>query len=118
MGEPDWLNPPLELLPLEGEDRRPDAESASIRVALVDSGVNYAHAEINRRLARDDSGALIGFDFWEMDPLPYDSHPVNNGFFVQRHGTRTASLLLRAVVAAAAVPLVCHVRLLLPAISL
>ena len=95
VGEPDWLNPPLELLPLEDEGRQPDAESASIRVALVDSGVNYEHAEINRRLARDDSGALIGFDFWEMDPLPYDSHPVNNGFFVQRHGTRTASLLLR-----------------------
>jgi hypothetical protein len=38
---------------------------------------------------------LIGYDFWEMDALPYDSHPLDSGFFVQRHGTRSASLLLR-----------------------
>jgi len=38
---------------------------------------------------------VIGYDFWEMDALPYDSHPINSGFFVQRHGTRSASLLLR-----------------------
>ena len=66
-----------------------------IRVGMVDSGVNYRLPEINRRLARTDDGQLIGYDFWEMDDLPYDSHPLNSGFFVQRHGTRSASLLLR-----------------------
>jgi len=96
MGEPDWLNPPLQFVeratpvPL----RHPGAD-APLRVAMVDSGVNYRLAEINRRLARDDDGQLIGYDFWEMDALPYDSHPINSGFFVQRHGTRSASLLLR-----------------------
>jgi hypothetical protein len=62
---------------------------------MVDSGVNYLLPEINRRLARDADNQLIGYDFWDMDALPFDAHPVNSGFFLQRHGTRTASLLLR-----------------------
>ncbi|MFK7995367.1 MAG: S8/S53 family peptidase [Granulosicoccus sp.] len=66
----------------------------SIRVALVDAGVNYLLPEIGRSLARDQSGALIGYDFWDMDELPFDSHPSGRGS-VQRHGTRTASILLR-----------------------
>jgi hypothetical protein len=96
VGEPDWLNPPLRFIEREAPPplKHPGA-AMPIRVAMVDSGVNYRLAEINRRLARDDGGQLIGFDFWEMDPLPYDSHPVNSGFFVQRHGTRSASILLR-----------------------
>ena len=95
-GEPEWLNPPLEFLP-----RPPPAplkhpgDHSPVRVGMVDSGVNYQLPEINRRLARDENGELIGYDFWEMDALPYDSHPVNSGFFVQRHGTRSASLLLK-----------------------
>jgi hypothetical protein len=62
---------------------------------MVDSGVNYLLPEIKRRLARDADGQLIGYDFWDMDTLPFDAHPVNSGFFLQRHGTRTASLMLR-----------------------
>ena len=90
-GEPEWLNPPLVFV-----ERAPPAPGAEpVRVAMVDSGVNYQLAEINRRLARDSDGELVGYDFWEMDRQPYDSHPVNSGFFVQRHGTRSASLLLR-----------------------
>ena len=96
VGEPDWLNPPLQFV-----ERAPRAalensgESRVVRVGMVDSGVNYRLAEINRRLARDGDGNLIGYDFWEMDDLPFDSQPISSGFFVQRHGTRTASLLLR-----------------------
>jgi len=71
---------------------------------MVDSGVNYRLPEINRRLARDSDGQLIGYDFWDMDDLPYDAHPVNSGFFLQRHGTRTASLLLRESPAVELVP--------------
>ncbi|MGD8349834.1 MAG: S8/S53 family peptidase [Gammaproteobacteria bacterium] len=94
-GEPDLLNPPLIF-----DDRQaPAAESSSgaapLRVGMVDSGVNYRIPEINRRLARDRNGELVGYDFWDMDAQPYDAHPVDSGFFVQRHGTRTASLLLR-----------------------
>jgi hypothetical protein len=105
-GMPDWLNPPLEFgerpvaAPLKHRGDVTSIRMGSIRVdpvrvGMVDSGVNYRLPEINRRLARTDDGKLIGYDFWEMDDLPYDSHPVNTGFFVQRHGTRSASLLLR-----------------------
>lgn len=90
VGEPDWLNPPLEFI-----ERPTPSPLAPVRVGMLDSGVNYRLPEINRRLARDAEGRLVGYDFWEMDDLPYDSHPVNSGFFVQRHGTRSASLLLR-----------------------
>jgi hypothetical protein len=105
VGEPDWLNPPLEFV-----ERAPRAalkhsdDNTPVRVGMVDSGVNYRLAEINRRLARDGEGKLIGYDFWEMDDLPFDSQPINSGFFVQRHGTRTASLLLREAPAVELVP--------------
>ncbi len=95
-GEPDWLNPPL--VPVVPEAVKPlkhPGDATPLRVGMVDSGVNYLLPEINRRLARDDDKRLIGYDFWDMDDLPYDANPVNSGFFVQRHGTRTASILLR-----------------------
>ena len=95
VGEPDWLNPALEFVDRAGKSPKHRSGATALRVGMVDSGVNYRLAEINQRLARDIKGQLIGYDFWEMDDLPYDSHPVNSGFFVQRHGTRSASLLLR-----------------------
>ncbi len=105
VGEPDWLNPPLEFIErVRAGARRPAGDSGPVRVGMVDSGVNYRLDEINRRLARAPDGQLIGYDFWEMDDLPYDSHPVNSGFFVQHHGTRSASLLLREAPAIELVP--------------
>ncbi|NND92824.1 MAG: S8/S53 family peptidase [Granulosicoccus sp.] len=65
-----------------------------LRVALVDSGVNYQLAEINSRLARQIDGSLLGYDFWDLDDRPFDVHPTSNGA-IERHGTRTASVLLR-----------------------
>jgi hypothetical protein len=95
-GEPDWLNPALEFIQRDADKLpRPPGGAAPVRIGMVDSGVNYLLPEINRRLARDADGQLIGYDFWDMDALPFDAHPVNSGFFLQRHGTRTASLLLR-----------------------
>ncbi|ASJ75235.1 S8 family peptidase [Granulosicoccus antarcticus] len=76
--------PPAEPLTLSG----------SVRVTLVDSGVNYQLPAINARLARQEDGTLVGYDFWDMDKLPYDASPDAQGR-VQRHGTRTASVLLR-----------------------
>ena len=104
-GEPDWLNPPLQFVERADDQvsRRP-GDAPPLRVGMVDSGVNYRLPEINRRLARDENGRLVGFDFWEMDDLPFDAHPVDSGFFVQRHGTRTASLLLREAPAIELVP--------------
>ncbi len=69
-------------------------ETQAVRVALVDSGVNYQLDAISSRLARRDDGSLIGYDFWDMDKLPFDANPDAQGN-VQRHGTRTASVLLR-----------------------
>ena len=37
----------------------------------------------------------IGTSFWDMDARPFDSHPVRSVFFPQRHGTRTASIIVR-----------------------
>jgi len=88
-GTPQWLNPPLKFI------ERSSDSSLPLRVGMVDSGVNYLLPEINRRLARDANNKLIGYDFWDQDDLPYDAHPMRSEFFVQRHGTRTASLLLR-----------------------
>lgn len=96
VGETDWFNPPLVLAEREASKalKHPD-DATPVRVALVDSGVNYQLPEINRHLALDARGKLIGFDFWDMDDRPFDANPVQFGFFLQRHGTRTASILLR-----------------------
>ena len=92
------LNPPVPA-------RVPgDVEGPGVRVALVDSGVNYLLPEIASRLARDEDGALVGFDFWDLDARPFDSNPVRSAFHPQRHGTRTASLLLEEAPVAVLVP--------------
>ena len=93
-GEAESLNPPL-IPPDQPAELVNNSIPLPIRVGMIDSGVNYRLAEINERLARDADNKLIGYDFWDMDDLPYDAHLLDDGFFVQRHGTRTASLLLR-----------------------
>jgi len=98
VGESDLLNPPLEFEQRDADDsvkQSGQPELLPIRVAMVDSGVNYRLPVIYNHLARDADNKLIGYDFWDLDTLPYDAHPRGSGFFVQRHGTRTASLLLR-----------------------
>ena len=92
------LNPPVPA-PVPGA-----VEGPGVRVALVDSGVNYLLPEIVSRLARDEDGALVGFDFWDLDARPFDSNPARSAFHPQRHGTRTASLLLEEAPVAVLVP--------------
>ncbi len=70
------------------------AAGAGVRVALVDSGVDYTLPEIADRLARSADGTSLGYDFWDMDARPFDANPARSVFFPQRHGTRTASILL------------------------
>lgn len=84
-GEREPMNPAVP------EGRDPEG----VPVALVDAGVNYLLPKIHRRLARDEAGAILGYDYWDMDERPFDAHPVHSAFFPRRHGTRTASLLLR-----------------------
>jgi len=90
----EWLNPPL-----------PDiGRSDGLRVALIDSGVNYQLDEIAHSLAVDKNGTIIGYDFWDDDQTPFDANPARSLFFVQRHGTRTASITLREAPDIALVP--------------
>jgi len=84
-GERIPMNPPWPA----GED------AGGVTVALIDSGVNYLLPAIEKHLARDARHRPLGFDFWDMDPRPFDSHPVRSPFFPQRHGTRIASIILR-----------------------
>ena len=79
-------------------------DPGGVPVALVDSGVNYLLPEIQSRLARELDGRMIGFDYWEMDDRPFDSHPTRSVFFPQRHGTRTASIILREASSAKILP--------------
>ena len=92
------LNPPVPG-PVPGERKGP-----GVRVALVDSGVNYLLPEIGSRLARDEEGALVGYDFWDLDARPFDANPARSAFHPQRHGTHTASLLLEEAPVAELVP--------------
>jgi len=97
-GDPQWLNPALPAVVKRSATTASLHEETSntrVKVALVDSGVNYLLPEINHRLARDANNELIAYDFWDLDALPFDAHPARSAFFVHRHGTRTASLLLK-----------------------
>lgn len=95
-GERSWINRPLPKLAPISPPR--------FRVAIVDSGVNYQLPEIAHSLARDAQGDLIGFDFWDMDKLPYDANPARSPYVVQRHGTRTASIIIAEAPGIAIVP--------------
>ena len=70
------------------------APRQGVMVAMVDSGVNYTLTHLHERIARNEFGALIGYDFWDNDPRPFDSHPLASPFFPQRHGSATASVVL------------------------
>lgn len=83
-GEREALNPPVP----------PGKDPTGVLVAMVDSGVNYVLPQVAERLARDQQGEILGYDYWELDRRPFDSNPARSPFFPQRHGTRTASLLL------------------------
>lgn len=72
----------------------PGRDAEGVTVAQVDSGVNYLLPQIAARLARDPSGHSLGYDFWDLDPRPFDGDTGRSAFFPQRHGTEVASLLL------------------------
>lgn len=93
-GETHALNP--EVPP--GED------PPGLPVGHVDTGVNYLLPEIAARLARDPSGRILGYDFWDLDRRPYDVSLASDPFFPEHHGTETASLLLAEAQVAKLVP--------------
>jgi hypothetical protein len=83
-GAPQPLNPPVP----------PGADPVGIAVGQIDSGVNYLLPEIATRLARDRHGAILGYDYWDLDGQPFDGDPTPDPFDPARHGTQTASVLL------------------------
>ena len=80
------------------------ADPAGVRVALVDSGLAYDLPLFRDRLARDGEGAPLGYDYWDLDPWPYDGDTSRGPFLPIRHGTAVASVLAREAPDAALVP--------------
>ncbi|MBP5856752.1 S8 family serine peptidase [Marivibrio halodurans] len=89
------LNPPVP----EGVDAK------GVTVAVIDSGIAYDRPDIAKRLARDATGRLIGRDFWDLDPLPYDQDATGSPFVARRHGTLVADILLRVAGPVRLIPL-------------
>ena len=83
-GAVEPLNPPVPA----------GADPGGVAVALFDSGIDYTQPSVAPRLARDAEGRVLGYDFWDLDERPFDSHPVASPFFPARHGTSVASVLI------------------------
>ena len=79
-------------------------DPGGVRVALVDSGLAYDLPPFRGRLARDGGGKPLGYDYWDLDPWPYDGDVSRGPFLPIRHGTAVASILAREAPDAALVP--------------
>ena len=79
-------------------------DPGGVRVALVDSGLAYDLPLFRDRLARDGEGQPLGYDYWDLDPWPYDGDVSRGPFLPIRHGTAVASVLVREAPGAALVP--------------
>ena len=75
-----------------------------LRVGLIDTGVAYDQPFIAKHLARRSDGSLVGYDYWDEDPRPYDLHGGHSLFLPRRHGTLVASLLISEAPNVALVP--------------
>ena len=64
-------------------------------IALVDTGVNYLLPEFQDSIAIGNDGDLLGYDFWDDDPLPFDKDPRRNPFFPLHHGSTVFSVMDR-----------------------
>lgn len=82
-GREELIDPPVPLA----------ADPGGEPVAIIDTGVNYLLPAIGERLARDEDGQLLGYDYWDLDRRPFDSNPFRSAFFPGRHGTEVASLI-------------------------
>ena len=81
----EYFNPPLKKQkPFKG-----------IKVAIVDTGVNYNLDFIADKISRIDESNLTGYDFEDNDSLPYDIDTGRSIFFPMHHGTSVSSIILR-----------------------
>ena len=79
-------------------------DPGGVRVALVDTGLAYNLELYSDRLARDADGVPLGYDFWDLDPWPYDGDTGRGAFLPIRHGSAVASVLATEAPEAALVP--------------
>ncbi len=79
-------------------------DPGGVRVALVDTGLAYDLPLFRNRLARDGEGMPLGYDYWDLDPWPYDGDVSRGPFLPIRHGTAVASVLAREAPEAALIP--------------
>ena len=70
-----------------------NVDPGRLKIALIDTGVNYTLREFQSNIALDQSGKIIGYDFWEQDSWPYDSDPRKTPFFPRSHGSTVFSVL-------------------------
>ncbi len=82
----------------------PGRDPGGVTVAHVDSGINYTVPVLAARLARNPRGRALGYDFWDLDERPFDGDTGRSPFFPLRHGTRTASILVREAPGARLLP--------------
>ncbi|MGI9408650.1 MAG: S8 family serine peptidase [Hyphomicrobiaceae bacterium] len=75
------------------------------RVALIDTGLAYDLAIYRERLARDDDGTPLGYDYWDLDKWPYDGDASRGPFTPVRHGSAVASIVVREAPKATLIPL-------------
>ena len=80
---------------LPGADRL-TVERRQFRGRLRQFRVSYA--------VRDGEGKPLGYDYWDLDPWPYDGDVSRGPFLPIRHGTAVASILAREAPDAALVP--------------
>ena len=76
----------------------PGRDPGGVAVALIGPGIDYRHAAIADRLARDGEGEVIGWDFTDDDRHPFE--PATSG-----EGTVLAAIILKEAPAARLVPL-------------
>jgi len=102
-GDTGENDPPVPSAADLGDGADAPGGSDAVRVALVDTGVNYTLPSVLAALARHPDGTLVGRDFRDLDDRPFDRHVLPNGR-VLRHGTRTASVLIDEAPLARLVP--------------
>ena len=88
------LNPPVP----------PGRDPGGVLVAVIDTGLNYQLPNIAARLARDEGGSILGYDFWDDDARPFDIDTGRSPFFPLHHGTAVTSIILREATNARIVP--------------
>lgn len=79
-------------------------DPGGVAVAIIDSGVNYTLPAIARRLARNEKGEIMGYDFQDNDKRPFDLVPGQKPGSGRHHGTRVAGIFLREAPGARLIP--------------